>query len=51
MLGVKSLPIAVQRRPEGDASVKHSPKEGEEINHWLLEEGNSRQREPQMLRP
>lgn len=35
---VMSLQIAVQRRPRGVTSVKYSPKEGEEINHWLLEE-------------
>lgn len=30
---------------------KERPNDGEKINHWLLEEGTSRQREQQTLKP
>lgn len=43
------LPEGVPGRPEGDTEER--PNDGEEINHWLLEEGDSRQREEQTLKP
>ena len=47
--GAMPLPKGVPGRPEGDTEER--PKDGEEINHGLLEEGNSRQREQQTLKP
>lgn len=43
------LPKGVPGRPEGDTEER--PNDGEEINHWLLKEGDSRQREEQTLKP
>lgn len=47
--GAMPSPKGVPGRPEGDTEER--PKDGEEIKHWLLEEGNSRQREQQTLKP